>query len=59
MHGSCGLLIAASEDVFDGGGGLIMHDLCNKWVTKGVTFDLHDFIVGPRDIFFSKVNVCE
>ena len=36
-----------------------MQDLLNKWVAKGVTFDLHDFIVGPRDIFFLKVNVCE
>jgi hypothetical protein len=29
-----------------------MQDLLNKWVAKGVTFDPHDFIVGPRDIFF-------
>ena len=46
----------ASEDVFNGGGGLIMEDFLNEWVAKGVASNLNDFIVDPRVIFF--LNIC-
>ena len=40
-----------AKDVFIGGR-LIMLNVLDEWVPKGVAFDLYDFIVGPRDVFF-------